>query len=295
MALASAGLLSVAGFAFADDPTSGYSGLESMDAHKVEQKFQINPGFTYNAEADFDDSSMGDVSVWRLDIPARYTLTLEKGELALGGFYEYSEYDFSDLAGSGDQEFNTLAFDAVWKSMFNDKWGYFLYGGIGMSSSTETCITDGFTGVGGLGGRYVVSPDLNFGLGVAVASQLEDDAAVLPIIIANWRINDQWNLRVLNGATISYDINAEKRIILDLGAKYQRRQYAMDENDTAAIDKAVNIEFGATYNFSPTFGIRGFVGVAAARNIEIREDDHKLDDEDVDSAAYFGVRALFTF
>lgn len=293
MALVSVGLLSVAGLAFADDTTSGYSGLESMDSHQVEQKFQINPGFTYSAEADFDDSAMGDVSVWRFDIPARYTLTLEQGEFGLGGFYEYSEYDFGNI--TDDQDFNTLAFDAVWKSMFNDKWGYFLYGAMGWSASTDASLSDGFTGGGALGGRYVVSKDLNFGLGLGVASQLEDDPMFMPIISVNWRINDRWNLRVLNGATISYDISGEQRFVLDAGVKYQRRQYALDHSDTAAIDKAINCELGATYRFSPTVALRGFVGVAAARNIEIRNDDHKLGDEDVDAGAYFGVRALFTF
>jgi hypothetical protein len=290
----SLGLLALASPSWADDTTSGYSGLESMDAPAIEQKLQINPGFTYTPAADFNQDNLGDVSVWRLDLPARYTITMEEGEIALGAFYEYSEYDFSDLGGIGTQDFNTLAFNAAWKSMINDKWGYFVYGGFGWSASTEASFDDGFTGVGAAGGRYVCSSNLNFGFGLGVASQLEDDPVVLPVIIVNWQINDDWALRVLNGATISYDISGEKRIILDAGLKYQMRQYRL-EDDAAVTERMIMAEFGATYRFSPMFALRGFVGVCAGRTFEVRQDGDRLANKDVEAAPYFGVRALVTF
>ena len=290
--VSSVGVLAIAGVAVADDTTSGYSGLESMDTDKVEQKFIVNPGYTYEAEADFDHSSAGDVSVSRFDIPARYTLKLEQGEIGLGAFYEYSCYEFSDL--TSDQQFNTLSFNAYWKSMIDDTWGYFVFGGLGLSASTDADLGNGVTGMGGAGARYIYSTNLNFGLGAGIASQLEDDPIFLPVILVNWQIDERWALQVFNGATISYDVTGEKRIIVDAGANYKRRQYALD-HDGAAIDRQINLEVGATYRFSPKIGVRGFVGVAAARNFELRQDDHKLGDEDVDSTPYFGVRALFTF
>ena len=291
--LSSIGLLSVAGLAVADDTTSGYSGIESMDAPKVEQKLQINPGFTYVAETEFDNNTFGKVSVSRFDVPIRYTMKMEQGELGLGAFYEFSSYDFTGAPGTED--FNTLAFDAIWKSMFNDKWGYFVYGGVGFSASEEASLGDGATGVGAGGVRYVVSPTLSFGLGVGVASQLEDDPSVLPIINVNWQINDRWNLRVLNGAVISYDISGDKKFLVDAGIKYQRRQYRLEQGSSALIETMVTVEAGATYHFTPNFGLRGFVGVSAARNFEIRADSDKVADEDADTAPYFGVRALMTF
>jgi hypothetical protein len=289
--LAGLSLAAMTTVALADDTTSGYSGLDTMDAAKAIQKFDINPGYLYEANADFDHG--GDVSVMRFDLPARYTLKLKQGELGLGALYEYSYYSFGN-ASLNDQKFNTLAFNAYWKSMFNDNWGYFVFGGGGYSASTKTDFGSGGTGMGGAGVRYVVSPTLSFGLGGGIASQIEDDPTFLPVILMNWQIDDRWALRVFNGATISYDLSGEKRFVLDAGANYQRRQYALDHGG-AAIDKQVNVEFGATYRFSEQFGIRGFVGVAAARNFEIRQHGDKLGDEDVDSTPYFGVRALLTF
>jgi len=85
------GVIGAAGLAVADDTTSGHSGLESMSAPKVHQQFIASPGFTYNSEADFDNDDAGDVSVWRFDVPVRYSIKMEEGELGFGAFYEYSE------------------------------------------------------------------------------------------------------------------------------------------------------------------------------------------------------------
>lgn len=292
----SLGLLSVASLALADDTTSGYSGLETMEQAQIEHTVQVNPGFTYTPEADFDHGRNGKFSVWRLDLPVRYTMKTEAGDLGLGAFYEYSEYDVDRFGGrNGTADFNTLAFDAFWKGMINDEWGYFVYGGVGMSAATEdTTLSDGLTGVGGGGARYVWSKDLSLGLGAAVATRLEDDPMVLPIVALNWQINDRWNLRTLNGATISYDVSGDKTFLVDLGARYQRREYRVG-SDGSLTDKMISVEVGATYRFCTAFALRGFVGIAAGRNIEARLNDHKLGDDDVDAAPFFGVRALFTF
>ena len=290
--LAGLGTLALAGSALADDTTSGYSGLEQMEQPSVEHIIQVNPGFTYTGEADFNNSSLGNVSVWRFDVPAHYTIKTEPGDLRLGAFYEYSEYDLSNLAGT--QDFNTLAFDTLWKGMVNDEWGYFLYGAVSLSAAKSTELESGLTGIGGGGVRYVWSKNLSLGLGAAAATHMEEDPSVLPIIALNWQINDRWNLKTLNGATISYDVSGDKTFLLDLGANYQRREYRL-ENSVSLYDKTFTVEVGATYQFSPNLGIRMFAGVAAGRQFQIRQNDQKITEQDVDAAPIIGVRALFTF
>ena len=291
------GVLAFASLALADDTTSGHSGLESMEQPEIEQVLRVSPGFTYIAPADFDHSDYGHVSVMRADVPVHYTIKTEPGDLRLGGFYEHSKYTLNKAA---NQNFNTLSFDLLWKSMINDNWGYFAYGAMGFSASSHANFDDGLTGIGGGGVRYVWSEKLSLGLGAAVATQLEDDPMVLPIIPLNWQIDDRWDLRVLNGAIISYDVSGEKKFLVDLGAKYQRREYRTEDalgttGDGSLIDKMITVEVGATYNFTPKFGLRGFVGVAAGRNIEARENNDKAWDEDVDAAPFVGVRAFITF
>ncbi|MCX6925466.1 MAG: DUF6268 family outer membrane beta-barrel protein [Verrucomicrobia bacterium] len=292
LVITSLGVLALAGSALAADTTSGYSELEQMEQPATEHVFQVNPGFTYTADADFNNSSLGKLSVWRFDIPAHYTIKTEPGDLKFGVFYEYSEYNLDKLDAT--QDFNTLAFDTVWKGMLNDEWGYFLYGAVSMSASTHAALSDGLTGAGGAGVRYVWSKDLSLGLGAAVATRLEDDPFVLPVIALNWQINDRWNLQTLNGATISYDVSGDKAFLLDLGAKYQRREYRVQDN-ASLTDKMMTLELGATYRFAPEFALRGFVGMTAGRNIEFRQNNEKITDQDVDPAPFVGVRALFTF
>lgn len=288
----SLGLLTVASLALADDITSGYSGLDNMEQPQIEHIIQVNPGFTYMSDADFNNSQLGKVNVWRFDVPARYTMKTDAGDLGLGAFYEYSEYDLDKLEGT--QDFNTLAFDAFWKGMLNDEWGYFAYGSVNLSASTKATLSDGLTGTGAGGMRYEWSKDLSLGLGVAVSTRLEDDPMILPVIALNWQINDRWNLKTLNGATISYDVSGDKTFLLDLGANYQRREYRL-ENSVSLYDKTFTVEVGATYQFSPNLGIRMFAGVAAGRQFQIRQNDQKITEQDVDAAPIIGVRALFTF
>jgi hypothetical protein len=290
--ISSLGLLTAVGLTLAEDTTSGHSGLERMEQPHREGVLRVDPGFTYIGDADFDRSALGSLSVWRFSLPASYTMKLEPGDLRLGATYEFSEYDTSRLAGF--QDFNTLTFNTLWKSMLNDNWGYFLYGGVSLSSSTETSLGSGLTGVGGGGAQYVWSPDLSLGFGLAVATQMEDDPRVLPIIALNWQIDDRWNLRTLNGATITYDVSGDKTFLADFGVNYQRREYRL-QSGTSMTDRMVALELGGTYRFNPQFALRGAFGVAAGRNIEVWHSGNKLVDEDVDAAPFIGVRALFTF
>jgi hypothetical protein len=155
--------------------------------------------------------------------------------------------------------------------------------------------------------RYVWSKDLSLGVGLAVSTRLEDDPMLLPVIALNWQIDERWNLRTLNGATISYDVSGDKTFLLDLGAKYQRREYRVGGDsarsnprfggDYSLTEKMISMEVGATYRFCPEFAVRGFVGVAAGRSFEVRRNGNELlgDGQDVDATPFLGVRALFTF
>src|SRR5262245_17232243 len=121
----SLGLLTLAGPARADDVTSGHSELEQMESPTVDQKFQLSSGFTYLSDADFDNSALGDVNTWRWDVRGGYTLVTPHGDLGLGAFYEYSQYELGNLPDDYDDfDFNVLAFDGYWKGMFNETWGY---------------------------------------------------------------------------------------------------------------------------------------------------------------------------
>ena len=291
----SLGLLALTSIGRADDITSGHSQLETMDTHEVKQELKISSGFTYIGEADFDTGAFGDVEVWRADLRGRYIMGTEHGDLGLGAIYEYSHYDLDTAFSSSDFDMNTLAFDAYWKGMFDEKWGYFVYGAVQASADSDENLLDGVTGVGALGGRYVYSEDLNFGLGFAVASRLEDDASIMPVIIVNWHFAERWNLHVLNGASISYDLTEEKDWVVDLGVRYQRREYRAGSSDSSFIDKQVGIELGLTYRACESFSVRGFVGVATGREFEVRNDDHKVVDDDVDTAPMFGIRANLSF
>jgi len=284
--------------AFADGVTSGHSSLDSLETKETKREFHVSPGFSYTFDAEFDDSDLGEVSVTRFDTRVAYIMDVGAGELGLGGFYEFSWYDL-DALDDEDLNFHRLSLDAFYKGMVNENWGYFGYGAFTLAADTDADLGDGIMGTIAGGGRYVWSEDLSLGIGVAVSSALEDDPRIWPVIALNWNINDRWNLRTLNGATLTYDLTGERRWFVDGGVRYQLREYRLDEDifgDEASIVESMVIgEAGVTYRWSPNFAVRGFVGVAAARNFEFRSDDEDIADDDTDTAPIVGFRLLMTF
>jgi hypothetical protein len=291
------GPLLVSGSALADGITSGHSGLETLETKEPKREFQVNPGFSHTFDAEFDELDT-DISVTRFDTRVAYIMDAGPGELGLGGFYEFSWYDL-DVADDEELNFHRLSLDAYYKGMVNENWGYFGYGAITFAADTDADFTDGFMGTIAGGGRYVWSEDLSLGLGIAVSTALEDDPRVWPVIALNWNINDRWNLRTLNGATITYDVTGERKWFVDAGVRYQLREYRLDEDvfgdDASIVESMVVVEGGVTYRWSPNFAVRGFVGVAAARNYEFRNDDDDIVDDDTDPAPIVGFRLFMTF
>jgi len=284
----------MASLSLADDITSGHSGLEGMEQPQIEQNVRVNPGFTYIGNSEFNNDKLGHVNVWRADVPVRYTMKSEPGELGVGAFYEFSEYYFSRWANLHHQDFNTLSFDTYWKGMLDDEWGYFVYGAVGFSASTHVGLGTGLTGMGGGGAQYVWSDSLKLGVGAVVATQMEDDPRVLPIIALNWQINDRWALRTLRGATISYDVTGDKTFVADFGVNVMRREYRID-SDNAVTDNGYSLELGGTYRFNQNFALRGAVGGIVGRNFQVWNDGDKQTQKDGGAAPYVSVRALLSF
>src|SRR4051794_31088423 len=75
------GIVALAGAVYADDTTSGHSGIEDLDQPGVEQVLQVNPGFIYIPEADFDNDNLGQLSIWRFNVPMSYTIKTEPGDI----------------------------------------------------------------------------------------------------------------------------------------------------------------------------------------------------------------------
>jgi hypothetical protein len=229
-----------------------------------------------------------------------YTLKVNENKLTIGGLYEFSNYD---LDRGGNEGFQRVGADLMYQAMCTEKWGYFGYAAGQLSADTDANLSDGLLGTFAAGARYVHSPTLSVNFGLGYATSLEDDGYVLPLIAVNWQINDRWALRTLNGATVSYDLTGDKKHLLDFGVNFQRREYRLPKSssfnvgakDASLIDKGVNIEVGYTHNFSETIAVRGFAGVAAGRNYEVRMNDHKVGDVDVDPGMFLGVRGVIKF
>jgi len=253
-------------------------------------------------ESDFDNSALGKVTVDRFDTRAAYSIKQGENKLVIGGLYEFSRYDLTK--GLEDLDFNRLGLDALYQGMCNENWGYFGYAGGQLSASDKASLSKGAMGTFGGGARYVHSPSLSVNFGLAYATSLEDDNYFIPIIMLNWQIDEHWAVRTFNGATVSYDIGADKKNLLDLGANIQRREYRLQKNsdlgvsgsDASLIEKSVNIEFGYTHRFTDNFALRSFVGMVTGRNREVRAHNDKIgQDQDIDSALSVGVRGLLTF
>jgi hypothetical protein len=297
-------LLCIAGLstAIAQDTGSG-SNLEWAGRRVSGHPFKVAPAVSHTLDADFRNRALGSVSVTRFDTRLDYTTKIGPGELGTGGSYELSHYDASRL-GVLDDHFNRLTFDAQYIGAINRTWGYLGYGGLTLAARSDASLADGLLGRGGAGLSYAISTRSTVGAGAGFATRLEDDPVFFPVLFFQWRISERLRLRALNGLMLTYDLFGDRKVFLDGGVRYQRREYRLPDDplgrgapgrDHALIDRALLGEAGATWQFKPNAAIRGSVSAVSRREFQVRSQGRRLLHEKTDLAVMLGLRGILSF
>lgn len=268
-----------------------------------EVSLSLHGGLRHTFRADLDDDE-GDVAITRAAAGVDVAFAPgEKLSLNLGLNNEASWYDFeTDGATSFEGVLeealeHELSLRATWS--LTDTTSLIAIGAINAGYEPGADFGESLTYMGGVAYGFEVNDRLSLNLGVAVRSRLEDDVLVLPILIANWRINEQATLGTEGlGARLTIALNERTDFYLRAGAEL--REYRLEDGNDALpegvlSDYRVPVALGVTWE--PGDGLRvTFEGGAVVwQEFELRDDDDEVGDTNTDPSAFVGVRVSWTF
>ena len=269
-------------------------------------KSAVTFGLGHRANSDVDDG--GESSLTSARFAGALAMNVnEKISFSFLGSYTFNHYDWKEVATDPWEDIHTVRLTALMHYNLNERWSVFFGPAAGFSAEdgAEISTSDSAGGIAGFG--YRPNDRLSLGLAVGVFSRIEDDAAILPVPIVDWRFADDWALHIgfkevaANGgvgADISYRLN--ERWELSGGVQFQQRRFRLSDNgsipDGIGRDRSASVFFEARWEPSSNFALEGLIGVAAGGEYRIEDENgHKLGDTDYDPSALFGLRGIFTF
>lgn len=263
-------------------------------------------GLIYQSDADIDGG--GSMEVLRFDVGLLGTATLtERLRWRNTYFFGVHGYDFDGggfAAGDPWETVLNMRLGSALTYALNDTWGVSAGGVFIFSPETDADWGDSFTGGGSVGVEYRHSETLFASIGVAVISQIEDDAAVTPMVGVNWLPDPQWTVRVgavpASGGTaaaaeVAYRVLEPLEI--GLGLVYHQRRFRLDDSGPApegvGVDNNLPVRLRLGWNITQQLSLHLLGGLVAGGEVELEDRrGDRLRKEDYDPAAYVGARII---
>lgn len=296
--------------------SSDYVGtIASEERESGSARFKLGAGYLYQFETDLDDNLGGDVSIQRAYGAGGASFQLTPGlDLGLRFAYEGGWYDWGG---------NNPLFLGGTRSPWSNAQGYQLGARLGMRIDSQWSAGISFYGNSAgewdadfndtvtVGGTWTVAwrPDPNFmiGGGMLVATQLEDDALIIPLFLIDWKIND--SLRLTNvggpeayptGAGLELIYAASSAIELGIGGRYETRRFRLDDDGPAPEGIGEDTTFALWgrlgWNVTDQLHTDFLVGGMLGQELELRNSSgRRLASVDVDPSLFVAAFISFRF
>ena len=295
--------------------------IPAVVTSQMDQNTWTFAAFTQQFESDLDDAA-GDMS--RSGVMAGLGHRFELNEdwyIVLQGNYIGSYYDFSRDAGQGgggatyrwkDTHTVTLVGLVGWKATDKLTW---LGGGIFKNSEEAGATDDAATGGGLVGFSYAQSDTLTYGLLIGAISQIEDDAAIVPIPTVSWKFADAWkfDFGILGslghpgvGPELSY--RASDNWQFGFGLAFQKRRFRLDNHinngargpnpNINGVGQETSVPIYARARWAPsrTMFFDLFSGITVGGQLRVeRSNGNRINEAEYDPAAILGVRGQILF
>ncbi len=265
-------------------------------------------GTTHAFRANFDDNT-GKIGVTRAE--AALTLSIPVAEhrwIDLGILYERSWYHFKDVSGFGPgvtepwDDAHSLRLSPAYRVGLSAHWNYFLAAYIDSSSEDGADFSDSLTygAIAGVG--YKVNDNLELGLGVLVATRLEDDPWVIPLPRLDWKLADKLRLTLGGnraGGALAWE--ASDSITLALEAAYRAREFRLEDANPAAPegvarDRQVPLGLALTWRAAPNLSLDARAGYVLWHEYELLDrDGNRLVEKQADPSPYLGASLRLAF
>lgn len=265
-------------------------------------------------ETDFSDQP-GSMSVSRagVDFSALFPVA-ERNSIGIGLNAEQAWYDFSDLSLASPalspsptselwDDVRTMAATLSWFSRVDEQWSYFASAQIQSSGEEGADFGDSLTYGGAVAFTYQASESLAIGAGVAVTSQLEDDALIIPIPSLRWQIDPKWLLASnLDHDGVGLELSYAFTESLTLGFKggFFTRDFRLADDNAASEGvgrhQGVPLRLSLDWQFAPqgTLWVSGGYIVAQELELDTRNGD-EIANLDVDASPMIGVGVSLRF
>ena len=206
-AAALAGLALISWPAFGQEAEELNTGDELPSAQQTQAPLPATPGFSGSYQFKTDMDGGGEFALARLRAGVGVPVRLNDSIVLANRFnYELSHYDFSGAGAASPWEtIHTFSAASLARWHKEDHWS--VYGGPFLRLAAESGANFGNAFGGGLAGfNYKANDTLTIGGGLAIATQIEDDPIVLPLVTANWKFAENWQLKAgfLDVATLGY-------------------------------------------------------------------------------------------
>ena len=192
----------------------------------------------------------------------------DRGFLHLGMRASYYDNTFRDAPALwGDLRHAGLI--ARWVHSLDDTWGIQGLASINLASEKGISLRRGDTyGLGGLV-QYRISPTLSLGGGVRWSTRLHRSDRIIPMIVVDWRPNEQWVVTTANGLIIRYKPRGDTNHLWEGSALWSSFSFLAKGNPggphLGVEEKGWKFTLAYTYTGESGWQVRPYLGIMERR------------------------------
>ncbi len=216
----------------------------------------------------------------------------EKTRIALTSLdYRRTDYRFSGGAATPFSHTDSLRMSS-YQEFINPATGAAAVAVLSGALAAEdgTALSDGASGMIGFAGKQYFSETTSVMLGAAAMYRIDRERwYFVPLFSFDWRIRPNWNLRALNGLTLTWDTSGEEKFLVDFSVSYESSSFAVGEERGASAPysgksgayrcESVPVTVAGTWNLSKNLFLSAGVSLHAWSEFRQYRDGHKTEEK----------------
>ncbi len=266
--------------------------------------------YIFQPSADLDSAGDFETHQAGVNLVKRMRLS-DKDQVAISLGYIWNDYSWnsetSTLRADPWSSVHFMSLGASYRRVINDDWTFFGIPNLRLAGESDADAEDTIMGGGIFGVTYEVNDRLSIGPGFGLMTQLEDDAALFPVVFVQWKFADEWSVGTTGGSGAALGPGLQlnwaptnKPYRANLGANFEQLRFRLDSNapQRNGIGQDQAVRLGADFHWipGPAVDLSAMVGVKLGGEISIEDSrGNEWRSEDYDPAPYFGIGARFNF
>jgi len=266
--------------------------------------------YLYQPEVDLDGAGSFQSQSVGANVISRFRLS-DKEQLAISLGYIWNNYDWdSGTSMLGTDPWSNVHFMSIgasYRRVLNEKWTFFGIPSVRFAGESDADVEDTIMGGGIFGATYQISDRLSIGPGFGMMTQLEDDAALFPVIFVNWRFADSWSLGTNGGSGAALgpglQLGWEPNNVpfrASLNANYEQLRFRLDSKASQpnGIGQDQSVRIGADFHWLPATNVdlSAMAGVKVGGEMSIDDSNgNEWRSQKYDTAPFVGLGARMSF